>query len=44
MQSSMDKKTQFKAILAAITCHVFWGFSFLASRKGLDLAVVEQVK
>ena len=40
MQSSMDKKTQFKAILAAITCHVFWGFSFLASRKGLDGAPV----
>ena len=40
MQSAMDKKTQFKAILAAITCHVFWGFSFLASRKGLDGAPV----
>ena len=40
MQSSMDKKTQFKAILAAIACHVFWGFSFLASRKGLDGAPV----
>ena len=36
----MDKKTQFKAILAAIACHVFWGFSFLASRKGLDAAPV----
>ena len=40
MQSAMDKKTQFKAILAAIACHVFWGFSFLASRKGLDAAPV----
>ena len=36
----MDKKTQLKAILAAIACHVFWGFSFLASRKGLDAAPV----
>ena len=40
MQSPMDKKTQFEAILAAIACHVFWGFSFLASRKGLDAAPV----
>ena len=36
----MDKKREFKAILAAIACHVFWGFSFLASRKGLDAAPV----
>ena len=36
----MEKKTQFKAILAAIVCHVAWGFSFLASRKGLDAAPV----
>ena len=36
----MDKKTQFKAMLAAIACHAFWGFSFLASRKGLDAAPV----
>lgn len=36
----MDKKTQFKALLAAIACHAFWGFSFLASRKGLDAAPV----
>ena len=36
----MDKKTQLKAILAAIACHVAWGFSFLASRKGLDAAPV----
>ncbi len=40
MQSATDKKTQFKAILAAIACHVAWGFSFLASRKGLDEAPV----
>ncbi len=36
----MDKKTQLKAILAAIACHAAWGFSFLASRKGLDTAPV----
>ena len=36
----MDKKTQIKAILAAILCHGAWGFSFLASRKGLDAAPV----
>ena len=36
----MDKKTQFKAILAAILCHAAWGFSFMASRKGLDAASV----
>ena len=40
MQSSMDKKTQLKAMLAAIACHAAWGFSFLASRKGLDAAPV----
>ena len=36
----MDKKTQIKALLAAIACHAAWGFSFLASRKGLDGAPV----
>lgn len=36
----MDKKKQIKAILAAVACHVAWGFSFLASRKGLDAAPV----
>ena len=36
----MDKKTQVKAMLAAILCHAAWGFSFLASRKGLDAAPV----
>ena len=36
----MDKKTQIKALLAAIVCHAAWGFSFLASRKGLDGAPV----
>ena len=36
----MDKKTQLKALLAAIACHAAWGFSFLASRKGLDGAPV----
>ena len=36
----MDKRTQIKAILATIVCHGAWGFSFLASRKGLDAAPV----
>jgi len=36
----MDKKKQIKAILAAIVSHGAWGFSFLASRKGLDAAPV----
>ncbi len=36
----MDKKQQIKAILAAVACHAAWGFSFLASRKGLDAAPV----
>ena len=36
----MDKKQQFKIILAAIVSHGAWGFSFLASRKGLDGAPV----
>ena len=34
------RKTEYKALLAAIACHVAWGFSFLASRKGLDGAPV----
>ena len=36
----MDKQTRFKTILAAIVSHGAWGFSFLASRKGLDAAPV----
>ena len=36
----MDKETQIKALLAAIVSHGAWGFSFLASRKGLDAAPV----
>ena len=40
MQSSMNRKTEIKAILAAILCHAAWGFSFMASRKGLDAASV----
>ena len=36
----MDKKKQLKIILAAIVSHGAWGFSFLASRKGLDGAPV----
>lgn len=31
---------QAKVLLAATVCHVFWGFSFLASRRGLDAAPV----
>lgn len=33
-----NRKNKAKAILAAIVCHGAWGFSFLASRKGLDAA------
>ncbi|MBQ6147050.1 MAG: hypothetical protein IJI82_08460, partial [Clostridia bacterium] len=36
----MDKRNQIKIILAAIVSHGAWGFSFLASRKGLDAAPV----
>ena len=36
----MDKRNQIKIILAAIVSHGAWGFSFLASRKGLDSAPV----
>ena len=36
----MDRKRRFKLILAAIVSHGAWGFSFLASRKGLDAAPV----
>lgn len=36
----MDQKTKYKALLAAIVSHAAWGFSFLASRKGLDAAPV----
>ena len=36
----MDKRNQIKIILAAIVSHGAWGFSFLASRKGLDEAPV----
>ena len=36
----MDRKQQFKVILAAIVSHGAWGLSFLASRKGLDVSPV----
>ena len=36
----MDKRKQLKIFLAAIVSHGAWGFSFLASRKGLDAAPV----
>ena len=32
----MEKRDALRATLAAVFCHVFWGFSFLASRKGLE--------
>ncbi len=38
--NEQTRKTEYKALLAAIACHVAWGFSFLASRKGLDGAPV----
>ena len=38
--SAQDRKGQPKIILAAIVSHGAWGFSFLASRKGLDAAPV----
>ena len=34
------KTTDAKAMAACIVCHIFWGFSFMASRKGLDAAPV----
>lgn len=36
----MDKKLGIKVLLAAIISHVFWGFSFIASRTALDTAHV----
>lgn len=36
----MDKKTAAKTLAAAIISHVFWGFSFIASRTALDTADV----
>ena len=38
--SDRMKSKQVKIFLAATVCHVFWGFSFLASRKALDTAPV----
>ncbi len=35
-----DSRSPLKSLLAAGICHVFWGFSFLASRKALDTAPV----
>lgn len=36
----MNKKLSLKVLLAAIISHVFWGFSFIASRTALDTAHV----
>ena len=33
-------KTDWKAMTACVVCHVFWGFSFMASRLALDRAPV----
>ena len=38
--SDRMKSKQVKIFLAATVCHVFWGFSFLASRRALDAAPV----
>ena len=38
--SPVEKRNQLKIILAAVVSHAAWGFSFLASRKGLDGAPV----
>lgn len=38
--SPVEKRNQLKIILAAVVSHGAWGFSFLASRKGLDGAPV----
>lgn len=35
-----DPAANAKAYIASVVCHVFWGFSFFASRKGLDAAHV----
>ncbi len=35
-----ENNDSWKASLAAIICHVFWGFSFMASRTALDTAHV----
>ncbi len=34
------KSTSFRAILAALVCHAFWGLSFMASRTAMDSAPV----
>ena len=36
----MSKPTAIKTLIAALTAHVFWGFSFFASRTALDTAHV----
>jgi len=34
----MNRRNEYKVILAAVVCHVFWGFSFMASRTALNTA------
>ena len=36
----MNKRSLFKPIFAALVCHVFWGFSFMAARVAMDSATV----
>ncbi|MBR0136149.1 MAG: EamA family transporter [Clostridia bacterium] len=36
----MDKKLAAKVIIAALICHIFWGFSFMASGYALSKAHV----
>lgn len=36
----MNKETQIKTLTAAVIAHVFWGFSFIASRYALDITHV----
>ena len=33
----MNSKTNYKVILATVIAHTFWGFSFMASRKALNI-------
>ena len=36
----MNKRSLFKPIFAALVCHVFWGFSFMAARVAMNSATV----
>lgn len=37
---NMNHRGEFRATLASVVCHSFWGLSFLASRTGLNSAHV----